>query len=668
MDRLGKILAITSFACYRIEICCSCSDWHAARNHVQTMRESGVTISRQTIVCLLCAYATSGQFDQLHDELIRHTTEGIVFDQSDYLNIIYELSANGHASAALDMVSLVSLNSGREQEVINTIMRLIQKKNFDVAYQLLLLIAKHTHHDFARFSESFIHQLIKSGCSLDACMEYTDQLHALSPIQHAHYLNLVMAYSRKASIEEQVNLLRVLKSKNVPLNLSYFRPLLNNGMAKDHNAVLRLMKREFDVQPTAHFIREYVLPSVNMTEPWNVMYSLWKVGVRRTTATSSVVIECLRRHQLSDAALITTMHPVFLHPEKFQHSMVAALVTTDDFDAFTELMRNVYRKYQMEAASNDDRIVINRDDMAGQMVCDVINAYDADVRAKNAKKILSGFAREHIAISGRYAERIHRDFAGDAELAMMLGQLSNSKLAHGDDQQRRSGCKALSPSASSTTPIKTDLLHRSPNAKKPVKSKSINALGAVIQSKNVARMLQCFNALQPYDFVHMSTLVRLLETLIKEKACTAAKDILIHLLRKGLLVPRLTRIIHYFAAAGDVASLEQIEPHVNHQIDFLSNLVLAHCKAGREEDLIANMTQRLQRCATEADLQVLRACFPTKSFYTLLEQRPELQPKCKILSHQRRLHTRKLTENHVFIPFQFKPLPNNTSAEKRSVP
>lgn len=610
----------------------------AAEKHIATMKECGELITRRTIVCLLCAYANNGAIDRILHEIGKYNSDGIEFDQGDYLQVIYELSVNGHTSAALKIIPLMKLTFGRDQEVLNTMIRIIQKNGLEVAFELLLLTKKRTDDVLGIMAKHFVRQMIRAKCPLDTCMEYAAKLQKLTG-NSEHYFNMLMTYSQRASIEEQLDLLRMIKSKSIKMNVFFFRPLMISDVTKDYFSLIRTMVYEFNVQPTAQFLRECILPSMDMKEPLKVLYNLLKVNVNKGAALTSVVYECLRRNKLRDAADITGVHPMFMHPSLLKRDLTDALIRTDDYDSYCQLIYNLYRNYDLVYSISDiDRGDRNREDMTGAMVYTAMAAFDADIRVHNTKRILTDFLREGMAISKSYAVEIQRTFKHDVtgELATLLDTLSSGRNIPSEVRKTRPFVRSTEKMAVSTAATESAMRYASRRPNHNIntnKTDAVRALEEAIESKDVVRMQNCYNALTTGDYVNIVTLVSLIETLATENDLVAAKNILIRLLRKGLFVPGLTRLLRYFATAGDVDSLKAIEPYIDPRqlakFKFLPSLAIAHVKVGRGEEFIDHLGQRLHQCESSSALQILETAFPIPQMYRLLDQHPEFNPKCE---------------------------------------
>lgn len=169
-----------------------------------------------------------------------------------------------------------------------------------------------------------------------------------------------------------------------------------------------------------------------------------------------------------------------------------------------------------------------------------------------------------------------------------------------------------------------------------LKSNAVLELEQAIQSRNVECMQAAYLSLSPNDFVGLPTYSALIESFIAANSLDMAKNVLIHALRKGLLVDGLRDIIKTYSLASDVDSLKEIEPHLTADqkklSSFLPNLANAFSKAGRGEDLIDELRSRLRAADNKVDRDALAISFPSRCLYSVLEQQSNLKPKCMYMA------------------------------------
>lgn len=600
-------------------------DVELARKQFDVIKESGGNVSYHTIISLLCAYAKNGMIDEILDEIKHHKSNGINFYQSQYLQIVYAFSTNGHTTAAIQFIPSVIIDIGRDHEIFRTIVRLIQKNIVDVAYELLVLLQQHRPHDaIADMADDFINQLAKSECALKTRIEYIDKLHKLTGTS-SNYSILLEGYLQKDFCsEDYLNLLRMLKSKSMRMKSKYFRPFFQKDTEKDYIKWLRLIKEEFEFQPTMQFLSECILSSVDIQRPSEVLQNLIHVKIKRLVAIEAVTFACLQRHQMLDAAHIVRMNPAFLHSDVFGPVIIKALLATNDFDAFIELIRNMYKNFDLlRCARRDDR-----ENMAGQMVYEAMISFHRDVYVENTIRILNAFRHEGISITSKYAMQIQREFPPDVatDLFPLLFELVYGKLQLVENRQKKQPINEQTQTATETV---TDT-----NA---IKSNAIQSLEAAIISRDTMSMQNYYKTLHHDDFVHIVTIVALIKALIEENALHAAKEVVISVLRKNISIPGFIQILGRLADAGEVEMLKEIETHFstdpeNPPVSILPMLVYAYMRAARVDAIIPEMAERLQRCTSSSQLQVLGNHFPTQILYTLLVKHPLLEPKCKILT------------------------------------
>lgn len=390
-------------------------------------------MTRESYIALLRAYAKLGNLDSCLAEIGRLKEQEIILSDKDVLDLIYEFACSGHAAHCQQLLDNIPKSSQYNRLAVNIITRLLHKNQDDVAFSVLKTMTARTTESgvVADSGDFYIKQLIRlkrpSADIVATCAKMKEeQLHS-SP------LSIWRQSSGRLSPEEALTSLRESKAQNTPLVVEDFRPLFQSN---DTDAIgsLRAMIEEFEVKPTSEFIREVVVPRMDLGRPTEIMAALTSLNIPVAHTAIAIALNCLRRNQIEDAAIFLTHYKLFPNPLVFRGPLISALKATGDVKHYLVCLRSLYDQYfsalgKKEGAS-EESLANERNDALGGIVFNTLIRLDPDTRISTINAILKGLVSQGLTISRRSGERIAEELRPHATPKNLkhLSQLTSGEL------------------------------------------------------------------------------------------------------------------------------------------------------------------------------------------------------------------------------------------------
>lgn len=366
---------------------------------------------------MLCAYAKHGKIDDIVVTLDKCETSGIYLSDRDLFDIIYHLATNGHHDHVYKIIRRLRKSPEYNQNAMNVILRLVNKGQIDVGYEILKTMPRSTK-PFGELTDSgafFIKRMVKTKCPAKKILFICKELQEGGLNNRATLIALETA-ATSGIVDIVVPFLKAVRESGLPIRPHYFWPLLCVQGKINSNAVLevlRLMQTEFRMDPSGETMRDYVLPFLREHNYENIISMLRSTGISISNAAESCVYDALIQFKIQDAASLASMYSIYYQPRLFRRPLLEALKKTSDYRSYASILHSMYvnlpRYQQLRSpvtADEEDNYSETQiqSKMLGEFVISAV--YHLKNCAGAAHQILSALIERGLFMSNVHAERI----------------------------------------------------------------------------------------------------------------------------------------------------------------------------------------------------------------------------------------------------------------------
>ncbi|XP_059618257.1 leucine-rich PPR motif-containing protein, mitochondrial [Phlebotomus argentipes] len=594
-------------------------DMESAVGILNVMQQAGLEPSADTYTTLLCGYAKKGDVEAIKKTLAECEKKEIFLLDKDILDVLYALTVSGHGKDADALLSCVRKSVGYNQDAVNTILRLTNRGEDEVALKILRTMPRNVkaNGDVSDTGNFFIRQMVKAKLPVARILTVCNNIQE-EGLNSRPLLVAIEAGLNQGNVEIVMPLLKRAKEMGFPMRPHYFWPLLCSA-AKSKSTpgvvkVLKQMQEEFDMQANSETIREYVIPHLK-AKAYDVMRDLIDAGLSPGIVCTSVVYNELLKGDLKKAAEISTAYRAFYVPSLFRRPLISALNSSKDCESFIKIIRQIYDGMawmdratgrEQSEETNENEGEANQHEFLGQIVYDVA-AYFRQSSDEMLRKVLEGLVQEGLSISSRQAERIQEKLGSEltVEISTSLGQLASGELEPVPLSQEEGSRRTASVAQMSATQLERII--------EQVEAKGENAkglkrylLGACFRSKDLQKSEEVIQRLEAEGYTFTSgvyaqmidlycyheKLEKVLETykLIKEK-------------EPEFLLDNMKTI--------RVISLLLNEERVDEALDFLQKNQKSECMDETVFNYRANVWKMLNALAEKGQSETLNKVFTT---------------------------------------------------------
>lgn len=591
----------------------------------------GLQPDGHTYASLLCVYAKYGDINSIIEQIQRCKSMGIEILPKFYPDVIYSLCVNGHSQHVHPLAKHIERGYELHQDIINVILQLTMK-GMDKAAIEVLTSKSFYYADKSMYIErvkAFIRFLVKMKRPLANQLNNCEAL-AKSGLKHQAYLILVRAITDQGNTDDVLAVLRALQKRKVELSQGFFEHLFP---ANDTKAVelLNILKEEFSFQISAKFMRENVMPHLEMKDPISTVHAFRSTHTSQYASSTSVAYECLRRNRLKEAADVTTFFKTYLEPLVLTMPLISAVKHTKDFESYTKLVQNIHKNYEQPILDRSDDIEQKSlDESIGFLLYNTITAFPVEYRSVAVKKILPDFVSCNIKIAKNYADRIRKALGTD--LSQQANTLLNYITADAELHSTNSESTLLPNEGQISTTTFTETKISNWNNFKPV---YVTKLDCALKSNDINLLRKVFNNVRCIDRLSHSMLISLLTAFGNANLLDEAKQVTLQILQTNstLSIPDLPGLLHKFGGKGDVEIIEKIGKHLSpkqkYSASYNVNLAYAYFTCDRGAELLDVLSMQLDKAKTEEEITDLMNSFPSRSLLTGLNRNIYLYEKCK---------------------------------------
>lgn len=321
-------------------------DMESALGILSVMEQAGLEPSADTYTTLLCGYARKGDVEAIKKTLAECEKKEVFLLDKDILDILYALTISGHGKHADTLLSCVRKSIGYNQDAINTILRLTNRGEDEVALKILRTMPRNVKAsgEVSDTGNFFIKQMVKAKLPVERILQVCQAIQQ-EGLNSRPLLIAIEAGLVQGSPEIVIPLLKKAQELGFPLRQHYFWPLLCSAAKASSTqgvvGVLKQMQEDFSLQPTSETIREYVIPNLKARRD-DIIRDLTNAGVSPANVGSSLVYNELSKGNLKEAAEISTRIRAFYHPNLFRRPLISALGASKDCDSFIKVTRQIY--------------------------------------------------------------------------------------------------------------------------------------------------------------------------------------------------------------------------------------------------------------------------------------------------------------------------------------
>uniref|UniRef100_A0A1L8DH78 Putative bicoid mrna stability factor n=1 Tax=Nyssomyia neivai TaxID=330878 RepID=A0A1L8DH78_9DIPT len=417
-------------------------DMESAVGILQVMQQAGLEPSADTYTTLLSGYAKKGDVEAIKKTLEECEKKEIYLLDKDILDVLYALAISGHGKEADTLLGYIRKSIGYNQDAINTILRLTNRGEDEVAMKILRTMPRNTrpNGEISDTGAFFIKQMVKAKLPVARILSTCETIQE-EGLNTRPLLIAIEAGLAQGSPEIVMPLLKKAKEQGFQLRQHYFWPLLCTA-AKAHSTagvvkVIRQMQEDFGVQPSAETIREWVLPNLN-AKKGDILRDLMDAGISAANAGSGIVYNDLLKGKLKEAAETAQQIRAHYNPNLFRRPLISALAATSDCESFIKVARQIYEgvsraeRYTGKQGEEDDgeeTLQQSQQESLGQLVYEVAIYFRKD-NNQILSQVLEGLVQQGLSISSRQAERIQEKLGSEltVEISKSLGLLASGDL------------------------------------------------------------------------------------------------------------------------------------------------------------------------------------------------------------------------------------------------
>lgn len=619
-----------------VDIVSKYRDLEGARNQIQKMPGIGLQPNARTYVSLLCVYGKYGEIQLITEQIQRCKAEGMPISPKSYLDIIYSLCVNGYSQHVHAVIKDIERSYELHQHIINLILQLAMK-GLDVAVIDVLTSKSFYYADKSMYLErakAFIRLLVKTKRPLANQLNNCETVANLG-LGHQAYLSLIRATAEHGSTDDTLTVLRGLHKRKVKLTQGYFEHLFPASDAKTIE-LMRILKEEFDFRLNAKFLRDQVVPHLEMKDTINTVHNFRQVYASQYAASSSVVYECLRRNQLKEAAQLTTLFKAHIPTSIMGFPLISAIKNTKDFSSYSKFIQNIQKNYSQPCLDRVDDANPKPPiaEAIGFILYNTITTFPVDSRPDALQQILPDFISFNIKITSYHAQRIRK--ALGADLTEQTDTFLRYITIEGEILPANRELASVLGEEKSIANVSTGIRTVNWDSDKPINI-AVAELNFALKANNVDLLQKVYNNLHcsVTDQLSQSMLISILNVFGNANLLDEAKQIMLQLLRssKSLVIPNLLGFMHKFGGKGDVESIEEfgkyLTPKQKINVSFNANLAYAYFVCGRGADLLNVFSKQLDDAKSDEEISNLKHSFPGRRLLFVLDRNVFLNQKCK---------------------------------------
>lgn len=358
------------------------------------------------------------------------------------MEILEEFAIGGHIEHVDFMLSKMQKSVGYNQDAINLILRLINKKCEAVALSVVKTLSKSFSNkiDSTPMYQSafYIRHLVRAKVPSDVILAQCTDLYSNGCSPKAYY---IAAYESlmAGNIELAYKVFDKIESSGDTIRQHYFWPLfIAQGRAeggKGVKSVLEKMVIGYKVFPSIETLREYVIPHIK-TNPTKMVEILRECNVLPVSSVRSVLLHCLSENNFKDAAELAGIYGTKKHLHFIVYALVNAFKKVKDVDSLVKIL-TMACSHSEEIKNQDEEVdekftenKMDHRESVGRLIHSIVMTNLTQVQ-EFLPGLLEKLHLNGVGITSSWAAKIQESLGGriDNNITNLLVKLTSEELS-----------------------------------------------------------------------------------------------------------------------------------------------------------------------------------------------------------------------------------------------
>ncbi|XP_055312803.1 leucine-rich PPR motif-containing protein, mitochondrial-like [Sitodiplosis mosellana] len=410
-----------------------CGNIQAAMDTIATLKGSGYKVNVYTFEALLSHYAKAGDLENIQKTFEMFKEENLEVLNRDILKVMCDLAVNGHADKIDSLIPSLKPTIEFRRSLLIAITKFVENNQSAIVPKLLQtsdgdVLGKYKHllQEMVRLqsSEEEFNEVFKRIEKAGVTMEYN--------------FDVFQPALESSSIEIIHKLLAHMKSRSLQVTETVFEKLFQLSAKKGTKEVLdvvNLMCSDFRIQPQITFVRDVILPGLNVKEnPALAFYNLQTTQIRIRNVVIAIVNQCLNRDDIKTAYEFASTNQSFFAVGLVKRPLLKAFASTGDVKKFVSFVRIIYdsfsriNDYYRDNKLSPTDIQQKQKEFLDESLVSAISHRRVD--SKLIVQLLEAFVEEGLGISPSQAEKIqkHLEVDDQTQIGRLLKKLSTEQL------------------------------------------------------------------------------------------------------------------------------------------------------------------------------------------------------------------------------------------------
>lgn len=336
------------------------------------MKELNLCPDAYILTTLLCNLAKAGNIDAIR-ATVKENSEIPLMDKH-FMQIIYELAINGHNNHIGQIIGeYIQKNRNYNNDAVNIIHSLINAGEDEVAFEIFKTMSPTSWT--GNNGIFIIAHMMKADRPIQKAIEIAKRLDMLNSNSAARTAVLYHLLKKGANVSAFQVLKNLYESGEI-LRENYFWPIMCSEAKKGNDQVLQVlsqMRDDLHILPSSTTIRDYVVPNLKVSDPYELINILEHSGISRAKNILAVVYKCITDNNLKAAYDIAQENNFYYASGMLRKALVNAFVETNDMESYTKLIQIIYQSEKNLGKKYSKQEDSREDDVFGEFVFDTIS-------------------------------------------------------------------------------------------------------------------------------------------------------------------------------------------------------------------------------------------------------------------------------------------------------
>ncbi|GAB6020657.1 hypothetical protein CHUAL_003327 [Chamberlinius hualienensis] len=466
-------------------------DMENAKSIIEVMKSAKLEPTSETYTSLICGYAARGSIEDIRNAISEAESNDVSLTDKDLLEVIYVLAVNRHSEHIDEIVEKIRKQFGYNQDCINIIFRLINAKEDNTAFKVLLTMSRPSDTDSAPAGQFFIRHLVKNDTPVDKILIYCDELKRRN-LNHVGLLRAVESSLYYQKPDHAFKCIEKLNEEGAVIRSHYFWPIINHYKSTNNvQGIYDTISKMCDLGCSPNFdtLLEYVYPNLDLNDLDAVIQKLKGYGLSLGAIVHPLVTHMLVENRLQTACKLVRTYPVRLMGTLVHH-LTRAAVESRDLPAALQILRKI----------NSSREANQEFDLSGQFIVDYYKM--CDFSYQKLEDLLTCFKSNGFTIRPASADFVRSRMKDNVPTIIneLLKELESEKGADSAEYV---------PNTETNDNLNEMSVKELESKHEELKLKNVNAKGVMrrllilyCRQKNVSKALEMKSELDALDFVY----------------------------------------------------------------------------------------------------------------------------------------------------------------------